>query len=849
MSANRTTRPVKNIAKMYASTVYRPKISTLALALVVGGMLSWQLDAWAVSASAPSKAVNSDDILLAQADLSRPATGALASRAIQENLRVLPLEVTINGTPAGQWVFIERDGILFATDETFEEWRVNRRTTAQAIDYRNEKWFSLASVPGYQQGNINFATNTVALEFAGQSFSATRITTDTTKRPVLSMPELSAFLNYDINANHVATKDIANSTNVGALLELGVSGPQGVFTSSHVAKDLTHTSATNERKFVRLESTFNKNFTDSNTSLRIGDSSTRSGISGRSVYFGGLQIGRNFALSPGFTTQPMPLVSGTSSAPSTVELYVNDVLRQTSKVPTGPFVIDNFPVISAAGDARVVVRDVLGRETVLTVPFFAHADLLEEGLSDWSAELGAVRKNFGTASNEYGERFASGLYRFGLNKKLTLEANSQIGTEHKAVGLGASFALPAQLLGRAGATVSDTAGLGTGHQWLLGVEQVNLTDGFTLRAQGASRNYRTLGDTTSTNTTQQQLSASYRREINKDHAFGLGLAHVKTYDNGNVATASANYTWRLESRSAITFNASRAITDNNLLASSTGNRNITRIGFSWSIPLDGQINVNTNVIHQNGNTDAYAAASKNLSADTGVGWRVLGGTREGDAFSEGGLYYQGTKGLVTADVAVAQKQQAMRVGAQGGVVLIDGKVFPSRTVTESYALVHVPGYADVGVGFHGDRLNNTDAQGYALVTRLTPFVNNNIRLNAEELPIGAEIESIEQSVVPPQRSGVKVVFPVRSGQAALLKIVFDDGEAAPAGAVIKIEGDKQEFYVARRGEAFVTGLQATNNMTLSWKDTQCTVSLTVPQSTSKDEIVRVGPISCKGVKR
>jgi outer membrane usher protein len=340
---------------------------------------------------------------------------------------------------------------------------------------------------------------------------------------------------------------------------------------------------------------------------------------------------------------------------------VNDVLRQTSKVPTGPFVIDNFPVISAAGDARVVVRDVLGRETVLTVPFFAHADLLEEGLSDWSAELGAVRKNFGTSNAEYGEKFMSGLYRFGVNKKLTVEINSQLGQDHKVIGLGASFALPAQLLGRVGATISDTEGLGKGHQWLAGLEQVNLKDGFTLRALGADRNYRTLGDTTTTSTTRRQLSASYRREINKDHAFGLGLAHVKTYGNGDVSTASANYTWRLENRSAVTFNASRAVVNNNLAATSSGNRNTTRIGFSWSIPLEDQINVNTNVTHQNGRTDAYAAASKNLSADTGVGWRVLGGTREGDAFSEGGLYYQGTKGLVTADVTSKPRVLARKV--------------------------------------------------------------------------------------------------------------------------------------------------------------------------------------------
>ncbi len=142
---------------------------------------------------------------MVQTDLSRPATDAISSRSQQDNLRVLPLEVTINGLPGGQWVFVERNGFLYVTEDAFEEWRVNRRTTAEPIEYRNEKWHALAAVNGYQQGKINYATNTVALDFAGHAFSATRVVTDKVARPVLSTPELSAFLNYDFNASQVTT--------------------------------------------------------------------------------------------------------------------------------------------------------------------------------------------------------------------------------------------------------------------------------------------------------------------------------------------------------------------------------------------------------------------------------------------------------------------------------------------------------------------------------------------------------------------------------------------------------------------------------------------------------------------
>jgi outer membrane usher protein len=131
---------------------------------------------------------------------------------------------------------------------------------------------------------------------------------------------------------------------------------------------------------------------------------------------------------------------------------------------------------------------------------------------------------------------------------------------------------------------------------------------------------------------------------------------------------------------------------------------------------------------------------------------------------------------------------------------------------------------------------------------LSAYQVNSIRLDPKELPISAEIDSIEQTVVPAWRSGVKVVFPVRSGRAALIRILFGDGEPAPAGAVVNIEGEKEEFYVARRGEAFVTGLQPINRLTLTWHDQQCRFDVKLPAE-SPDEIVRLGPLRCEGIPR
>ena len=116
---------------------------------------------------------------------------------------------------------------------------------------------------------------------------------------------------------------------------------------------------------------------------------------------------------------------------------MNDVLRQTSNVQAGPFVVDDLTALTRSGVARMVVRDSLGRETVIVQPFFTHVRLLEKGLSDWSLDAGAQRFGIGTAAEAYGTRFASGIYRYGASKTFTLECAAQLSALSRHVSAGA----------------------------------------------------------------------------------------------------------------------------------------------------------------------------------------------------------------------------------------------------------------------------------------------------------------------------------------------------------------------------------------------------------------------------
>ncbi len=752
--------------------------------------------------------------------------------------KLLPLEVTVNGAKMGTWVLIERAGVLYAPKEALEEWRLQLRPGVQGFSYRGSSYLPLAGVPGYN-AKIDFSAQAVDLVFSPQSFAATRLAQGITDKPVLSPVLPSVFFNYDLNYTTSALRGAPDSRNLGALTELGVSTRLGVLTHSVVGRNLISSGfAAEPAQWTRLETTFTRDFPEHNHTLRIGDASTRTGLLGRNVYFGGLQYGSNFALTPGFVGQTLPAFTGLSAAPSTVELYVNDVLRQVSSVPTGPFTIDNLPSFSGAGEARVVVRDLLGRETVVSQSFFANPQLLAVGLNDWGVEVGKLRRDLGIRSQNYGPAFFTGTWRRGVHKSLTLEGRTEVSRDIKTFSLGAIAALPGAILGRAAVAGSRAEAIGNGSQWLLGADYTGSDISASLQAQGATEKLRQLGQELTAPPTKLQLAgnASYYHE--RAGNFGVGFVTQTRYDSPRASTLSASYSTRLPGKANLTVSLSRAV------AGDSG----TSVGVTLMVPLEKNILATASVDHRSNQTDFYASATQSPAQDGELGWRVLAGRQQDRNRAEGGLFYAGQYARLTGDLSASPDQTALRLGASGGVLWADGRLFASQRVSDSFALVEVAGYPGINVSLGSQLQGRTDAGGVAMMPRLLAYQSNAVRLDASQLPISAELDSIELTTVPAWRSGVKVVFPVRVGRGALLRIVLDDGEAAPAGATVQIDGDKQEFYVARRGEAFLTGLLPTNRITLKWNGQQCVFEAALPAA-NPDEIARVGPLLCKGVKR
>jgi len=80
-------------------------------------------------------------------------------------------------------------------------------------------------------------------------------------------------------------------------------------------------------------------------------------------------------------------------------------------------------------------------------------------------------------------------------------------------------------------------------------------------------------------------------------------------------------------------------------------------------------------------------------------------------------------------------------------------------------------------------------------------------------------------VAPYYRSGVLAEFPASDGHHVFLRLRLPTGEAAPEGAVVRVNGLEQRFRVGLDGAVYLTGVRQDIVGSLHWRDQRCGFTL------------------------
>ncbi len=717
------------------------------------------------------------------------------------------LTISVNGMSVGEPVAVLRgaSGKLYVPSDLLTSWRF-RPSIGPAFTRGGVTYHLLNNIPGLRLA-LDEASQSLDLNARPAAIEMTRIAyadLDPTDRVTGGK---GAFMNYD-----AAAQLTDGDTSLDATMEAGIFSRLGVGLTNFVTRwsgkavDLT-----------RLATNWTIDDPAKMRSLRFGDSISRGGVGGAPIHFGGIQLARNFSVQPGFVTIPLPSLRGSAAVPSIVDIYVNEALAGSRDVPPGPFEISNVPIVTGNGEVQLVVRDLLGRQTLYSQSYYATPQLLAKGLHDYSFEAGFLRRNFGRRSNDYGALMVSGTYRYGFTDTLTGETHA-VATPH-AQSAGVAGSVVVSGIGQVqGSIAGSRSKLGDGA--LAGFSLERRSGGLSLRLQGewTTSDYKVIGSDEGRRAPASTIQAFAGVPLGSG---SVGLSYLRRDSRGepDVEFVSASASLRLGPIGNLHFGARKSL---------RGNRD-TGAELLLTMPLGNRRSSTAGASLTNGSLSANAVHQRDLPVGNGWGYRVS--TASGALKRiDGRVSLRTGFGTYDAHVSRARGSTGLRLSASGGLGLLDGHAFASRQLNQSFATVKVGDYANVRVYADNQLIGRTNGRGIAVIPRLRPFDRNTLRIEIADLPWEAELDGAERTVRPFNRHGVAIDFAVKPARAAIIRILLDDGTPLPAGATVRIGHHPAEFVSAPGGEVYVTGLEAVNTALVVWSAGSCRLHFRFPDT-------------------
>lgn len=112
--------------------------------------------------------------------------------------------------------------------------------------------------------------------------------------------------------------------------------------------------------------------------------------------------------------------------------------------------------------------------------------------------------------------------------------------------------------------------------------------------------------------------------------------------------------------------------------------------------------------------------------------------------------------------------------------------------------------------------NTVDRWGYGVTSALSPYQENKIALDTENLENDIEMKSTSTVAVPRQGSVIFAGFETNQGQSAIMNIKRSDGKSIPFAADIHDETNAIIGNVGQGGQAFVRGIQQQGTIKITW---------------------------------
>lgn len=756
------------------------------------------------------------------------------------------LEVSVNGEASGLILRFTRGAKgLRSTVQNLRDLDLD----PAMFGLERQEQFDLDSVKGLSY-TYDAGLQRLALRISDDLRTPMSLSARDVPRPAPALVTPGVVANYDLYTQ------LGSARSVSLLSELRYFSARGVWLNNGALY-----AGQGQHQYVRFDTYWSYSNPDTLETWQVGDLISSSLSWTRSLRMGGVQWRRSFDLRPDLLTYPVAALNGSAVVPSAVSVYINDVRQAEMTVPAGPFVVNQVAGINGAGQATLVTRDAAGRAVSTTLPLYVDTRLLASGLSDYSVELGALRRNYGRDSFAY-ERTpaASAALRYGVSDRLTVEAHGEAGRGLVNGGGGALWAL-----GQAGvvsASLAGSTGRRTDVQGVLGPpdDRGNLSIGTVYSASGrggqaslgyqyvsrafsidaqrlrASKGYSDLGTASGSLTALASDRLSLNLALPLGQSLGVSYISMRAPLSASARIVSASYSAALGMGLYASASAFRDLNDPRTRG----------MFFSLSMSFGDRIAINATRSRQSGVPTTTLAMSRAPDYGGGLGWSLFQANSGSAPYRQAQMQYLSGHGQLSV---FAQENGGKRSGAvdlAGALVLMDGSLQATRQVGAGFALVSTDGVAGVPV-LQGNRaIGKTDSAGYLLVPNLNPYLSNPLAIDTSALPLDARIATTALTVVPARLSGVLAHFPLEKYAAASVMLQTPDGKPVASGTTVLHVESGRRTVVGFDGLAFVEYLQADNHLLIGEGEARCTVQFPYTGA-ALQALPTLGPLVCKAM--
>lgn len=786
-----------------------------------------------------------DDTALLQLNLDRDRLDSVDDFENDDSELDLYLDVTLNGAHKGLVHFYYRDEQLLASAAILQQ-------LGFIVPPNSSEPIPLNSLSNLKiDYNSRQQAVTLIAPLSMLNLDATILNTRTNKRPKPSASP-GMLLNYNLYSSQSknSAKNFSAYTELRAFNDSGVLSSTALATASHSTNSKNNENPSDDwdSKIVRLDTSWSRSYPDKLITVRAGDILTGSLSWTRSTRLGGLQIGTNFDLQPYRSTTPLPSFFGSATLPSAVELYVNGLKQYSGDVPAGPFELNTVPSFSGAGKAQLVVTDALGQRTTLNFSLYDAHRLLQPGLSDWSLELGTVRKNYGNRSFDYGDTLvASGTLRQGISNRFSAEAHAEVTDGLVNAGVGGTW-----LLGSAGGVLfASLAGSKTqdevGMQYSTNYSWNNSRFNIGLSATGTYGTYRDVGTQYGSALTRhsEQLSTGYSTQDFGRFGFSYNQVTQEEEETGRFASAYWSKSFGRRLNMSANYNHDLHDSANN------------SVYLSASLSLDNKVSLNSSVQRRDKSMVLATDVSRPAPSIGGIGWRAQAlhsldsdTTSNHDTSGAVELNYLGRYGQAQAGISANHGEYSSYASATGALVKMGGGLFAARQINNGFAIVSTDGIANVPVLLQNSPIGSTNRKGLLLISPLNAYQDNKIAIDPLQLPADLRIDTVSINATPTDRAGILVAFGITPVRSASVILTDRDNQPLPLGSQVRqlTNTAVPSTVIGFDGEVYLDTLDAHNVLEVTTPtDTICTVAF--DYSKQGDEIPLIGPLVCQETQK